>query len=243
MPQQTWTVSTPNHNTQPAATTRTRKSGSLEPSLHAHGLPCVSSSSALAGLKDSRLLPFVDCPAISLGLDTSASSRFQLLWSTISFFPIEAVFSHPTQKADWREKANLPGNYSVRTRCKSAKRSTGRSLLLHVVPGGLRSLHTGSCVWRHQSQDSLCNQANDYHHDESCRLKDRRGLRTGGSAPGEDAFKDAHKELGDAVDGAHKAAIRVLSLIHISEPTRLGMISYAVFCLKKKKTRQTQLAG
>src|SRR5450756_2870865 len=28
-----------------------------------------------------------------------------------------------------------------------------------------------------------------------------------------------------------------LSLIHISEPTRLGMISYAVFCLKKKKTQ------
>ena len=29
----------------------------------------------------------------------------------------------------------------------------------------------------------------------------------------------------------------VLSLIHISEPTRLGMISYAVFCLKKKNNR------
>ena len=29
----------------------------------------------------------------------------------------------------------------------------------------------------------------------------------------------------------------LLSLIHISEPTRLGMISYAVFCLKKKKKR------
>ena len=29
--------------------------------------------------------------------------------------------------------------------------------------------------------------------------------------------------------------IKELSLIHISEPTRLGMISYAVFCLKKKK--------
>ena len=29
----------------------------------------------------------------------------------------------------------------------------------------------------------------------------------------------------------------ILSLIHISEPTRLGMISYAVFCLKKKKTK------
>ena len=31
-----------------------------------------------------------------------------------------------------------------------------------------------------------------------------------------------------------------LSLIHISEPTRLGMISYAVFCLKKKKTQKTK---
>src|SRR5450756_923359 len=29
-------------------------------------------------------------------------------------------------------------------------------------------------------------------------------------------------------------ALRPLSLIHISEPTSLGMISYAVFCLKKK---------
>src|SRR5450756_3251746 len=27
--------------------------------------------------------------------------------------------------------------------------------------------------------------------------------------------------------------VKDLSLIHISEPTRLGMISYAVFCLKK----------
>src|SRR5450756_2801169 len=30
----------------------------------------------------------------------------------------------------------------------------------------------------------------------------------------------------------------ILSLIHISEPTRLGMISYAVFCLKKKKRKK-----
>src|SRR5450759_918506 len=32
----------------------------------------------------------------------------------------------------------------------------------------------------------------------------------------------------------HAVGRRSLSLIHISEPTRLGMISYAVFCLKKK---------
>ena len=33
----------------------------------------------------------------------------------------------------------------------------------------------------------------------------------------------------------HQPNVYNLSLIHISEPTRLGMISYAVFCLKKKK--------
>ena len=33
-------------------------------------------------------------------------------------------------------------------------------------------------------------------------------------------------------------SVLALSLIHISEPTRLLSISYAVFCLKKKKTYQ-----
>ena len=34
---------------------------------------------------------------------------------------------------------------------------------------------------------------------------------------------------------ADTASTAELSLIHISEPTRLGMISDSVFCLKKKK--------
>ena len=34
-----------------------------------------------------------------------------------------------------------------------------------------------------------------------------------------------------------------LSLIHISEPTRQAEISYAVFCLKKKKKKQTKTAS
>src|SRR5674536_382838 len=38
----------------------------------------------------------------------------------------------------------------------------------------------------------------------------------------------------------HEVAERVLSLIHISEPTRLLSISYAVFCLKKKKKKNTK---
>src|SRR5450756_2789960 len=36
-----------------------------------------------------------------------------------------------------------------------------------------------------------------------------------------------------------KKALMSLSLIHISEHTRLGMNSYAVFCLKKKKKHST----
>ena len=36
-------------------------------------------------------------------------------------------------------------------------------------------------------------------------------------------------------------AVEQLSLIHISEPTRLLSTSYAVFCLKKKKTITTNL--
>src|SRR5665648_636495 len=43
--------------------------------------------------------------------------------------------------------------------------------------------------------------------------------------------------LEEVLDGArqlHEVDVYDLSLIHISEPTRLGMISYAVFCLKKK---------
>src|SRR5450756_2567869 len=41
------------------------------------------------------------------------------------------------------------------------------------------------------------------------------------------------------VQTAKKLGVSVgVSLIHISEPTRLGMISYAVFCLKKKKKKK-----
>ena len=38
----------------------------------------------------------------------------------------------------------------------------------------------------------------------------------------------------------HVGALFDLSLIHISEPTRLLSISYAVFCLKKKKKKATK---
>src|SRR5450756_313200 len=48
------------------------------------------------------------------------------------------------------------------------------------------------------------------------------------------AWDNAKKLIEDGSYGG-KGSESHLSLIHISEPTRLGMISYAVFCLKKKK--------
>src|SRR5450756_1391618 len=60
-----------------------------------------------------------------------------------------------------------------------------------------------------------------------------------GKSPSLPRFRDLYG-LSGAVVGAVDL---VLSLIHISEPTRLGMISYAVFCLKKKKkNKQVQKA-
>src|SRR5665648_1187556 len=52
------------------------------------------------------------------------------------------------------------------------------------------------------------------------------------------AFKGALTEqyVLQQLIASRKVTPYYLSLIHISEPTRLGMISYAVFCLKKKKT-------
>ena len=38
--------------------------------------------------------------------------------------------------------------------------------------------------------------------------------------------------------GGQDQPVVILSLIHISEPTRQAEISYAVFCLKKKKKKK-----
>src|SRR5450759_485810 len=60
----------------------------------------------------------------------------------------------------------------------------------------------------------------------------------GGSLGPEKAFVrteqrlDPADHLDDQVEKLYFQIVPCLSLIHISEPTRLGMISYAVFCLK-----------
>ena len=50
-----------------------------------------------------------------------------------------------------------------------------------------------------------------------------------------DHWLDMPQRVGDVL------APLILSLIHISEPTRLLSISYAVFCLKKKKKQQEHI--
>ena len=59
----------------------------------------------------------------------------------------------------------------------------------------------------------------------------------------QEALKTRLGQAIEAIPGKSEAWLMVgvepeLSLIHISEPTRLGMISYAVFCLKKKKKKK-----
>src|SRR5450756_2944083 len=53
----------------------------------------------------------------------------------------------------------------------------------------------------------------------------------------EDTERRISVEIAMQWTNAYSESVHTLSLIHISEPTRLGMISYAVFCLKKKNLK------
>ena len=53
-------------------------------------------------------------------------------------------------------------------------------------------------------------------------------------------MKTAYEEMKAELDRRQNPTLLELSLIHISEPTRRTPISYAVFCLKKKKNTQKQ---
>ena len=46
--------------------------------------------------------------------------------------------------------------------------------------------------------------------------------------------------VAELADRYRPLAVQILSLIHISEPTRLLSNSYAVFCLKKKKKQKSR---
>src|SRR5678816_1599320 len=58
-------------------------------------------------------------------------------------------------------------------------------------------------------------------------------------APSAGGNRMGHEFIGRVEDvGADVRTVKKGDLVHISEPTRLLSISYAVFCLKKKKTNK-----
>src|SRR5450756_1325567 len=66
-------------------------------------------------------------------------------------------------------------------------------------------------------------------------------LAEGDRVPADAVLVQSHDlQIDESLLTGESVPVRKLSLIHISEPTRLGMISYAVFCLKKKKNKKTK---
>src|SRR5660397_278521 len=81
-------------------------------------------------------------------------------------------------------------------------------------------LHSGAIRWRGA-------ESNRGHHDfQSCAL------------PTELPRQGCTHLLAERAGILAERTVHFLSLIHISEPTRLRRISYAVFCLKKKKIQK-----
>eukprot|EP00658_Telonema_sp_P-2_P051955 TRINITY_DN40076_c0_g1_i1.p1 TRINITY_DN40076_c0_g1~~TRINITY_DN40076_c0_g1_i1.p1 ORF type:complete len:104 (-),score=25.56 TRINITY_DN40076_c0_g1_i1:58-369(-) len=82
-----------------------------------------------------------------------------------------------------------------------------------------------------------------YKRQENCTLhiaepgnSQAQAAAQGDSRKGKHRTTSAHGQLASGRNGFTGN----LSLIHISEPTRLLSISYAVFCLKKKKKQSTR---
>src|SRR5665647_1887323 len=74
--------------------------------------------------------------------------------------------------------------------------------------------------------------SNDIHIDEASKVEEPK---VGASKVEASEFDSSYVVAIDAGHGGNDPGTN-LSLIHISEPTRRTPISYAVFCLKKKRT-------
>src|SRR5678815_297379 len=72
--------------------------------------------------------------------------------------------------------------------------------------------------------------------DAECSRKVVNGRKVAGAIKSLVDVKGLSLECARALHEGMLLPVLLLSLIHISEPTRLLSISYAVFCLKKKKT-------
>ena len=104
-----------------------------------------------------------------------------------------------------------------------------------------------------ESFDSISELLDKYYYekDQKDRITQRsQNMRHTISANLKRAKNKLQKQKEEMLESANREAYKVyadlissnihLSLIHISEPTRQAEISYAVFCLKKKKKKNTK---
>src|SRR5659263_360317 len=85
------------------------------------------------------------------------------------------------------------------------------SIILIVMLSVFGFFHMGSDARRHQLQHNPGDQGNDHHRNQGCRLKDRLGLSASCGDPGENTFKNSHKNLGDGIDALYKTTCRICS--------------------------------
>ncbi|MBW6166955.1 hypothetical protein, partial [Pseudomonas aeruginosa] len=78
-----------------------------------------------------------------------------------------------------------------------------------------------------------------------CEILGARGVRDSAALAGQDPgyhpqnLAGSFLVLPESTDQVAAVVRLCLSLIHISEPTRHSLISYALFCLKKKKYKSS----
>src|SRR5450759_3861011 len=130
-------------------------------------------------------------------------------------------------RIEWADK-DMPVLAQIRERFEAEKPLAGLrvSACLHVTTETanlMRTLKAGGADVVLCASNPLSTQD-----DVAAALVAEYGIRTY-AIKGEDT-ETYYKHVDAAID--HKPQFTMdLSLIHISEPTRLGMISYAVFCL------------
>src|SRR5665648_497825 len=108
------------------------------------------------------------------------------------------------------------------------------------MEGPLPALHLARAATRRISSEDVARTRFDCRRPELPAFPLQQALRPDDMGAGLDgagcvqaAFRDPYRtRVHSASVGSRLHPTLLLSLIHISEPTRLGMISYAVFCLK-----------
>src|SRR5450759_712399 len=122
---------------------------------------------------------------------------------------------------------------AARTRRMWVKSSSKSGAFRQPLPDGRGSdrsrHHQGAIASSAGLPDERLNIAGGRGHAEQAAPDGEPGQRVVDLGLREQALR-----LRDFRDGAETRLIPRRRLLHISEPTRLGMISYAVFCLKKK---------